>query len=467
MSTASRPRSALRSMHWCGLVLALLAGCAATTPFQRPVAGLPGVYAHAPATDATAVATRDGAWWRAFGDPGLDALLAEVLRENNDLAAAGQVLRAARLQAGLARADLWPRPSGSLDARLQRDEEETRRSAGASLGVSWEADLWNRLGAARDAAQWRADATAADLEATALALVATSIDAWAELALLNRRIALGGQSLDHARRTLALVESQYRAGAVSGLELAEARQNVEGQAAAQRQFEQQRVELRASLALLLGSAHWDAAREPPSLDHFTLPPVQAGVPATLVERRPDLRAAELRLRAALAEVDAARASFYPRLTLTGSLGTGGDGFSGWLENPVLGLAAGLALPFLDWRRLDLSLQVSEAEFDRLVLGFRQALLQAYHEVDTALAAARNLEARGLHLASALAAGREAERIAEVRYRNGATALRAWLDAQERRRNAELALAQNQRERVGNRVLLFQALGAPLPSWPAG
>src|SRR5690606_28348545 len=141
----------------------------------------------------------------------LDALVADVLERNNDLAAAGLVLRRARLQARLAGADRWPRPSAGLDARVSRDEDGSRRSGGASLGVSREADLFGRLDAAADAAAWEAEATAADLEATALLLVATTIETWAELALLDLRIALGEQSLAHARRTLELVESQYRA----------------------------------------------------------------------------------------------------------------------------------------------------------------------------------------------------------------------------------------------------------------
>src|SRR5690606_17822617 len=133
-----------------GVVLA--AGCAGTGRLAAPDASLPAAYAHAaPVGGAAAVAGRDGAWWTRFGDPALDALVADVLERNNDLAAAGLVLRRARLQARLAGADRWPRPSAGLDARVSRDEDGSRRSGGASLGVSWEADLFGRLDAAADA----------------------------------------------------------------------------------------------------------------------------------------------------------------------------------------------------------------------------------------------------------------------------------------------------------------------------
>src|SRR5690606_33816416 len=134
----------------------------------------------------------------------LDALVADVLERNNDLAAAGLVLRRARLQARLAGADRWPRPSAVLDARVSRDEDGSRRSGGASLGVSWEADLFGRLDAAADAAAWEAEATAAYLEATALLLLATTLVSSAVLALLYLCIAHGVTRLAHLRLTLAL-----------------------------------------------------------------------------------------------------------------------------------------------------------------------------------------------------------------------------------------------------------------------
>lgn len=443
-----------------------LSGCMSST-FVTPDAPLPAAYPHgkagAPASD---LVVSQGQWWTGFGDTRLNQLVEDVLARNNDLAAATILVRRAQLQAGLAATQLLPQFSGDANAtRVQRDDG-TDRTYGASLSASYEVDLWGRLGAQRDAARWEAQATGQDLEATRLTLIGTTIDLYWQLAFLNQRIATAEQSLAYARRTQTLVQSQYRAGEVSGVEINEAEQSVRRQESSLADLVQQRVETRAALALLLSGSTWSAENEPQVLPQAALPPPPEGQPAELLGRRPDLRAAELRLRSSLSTVDATRASYYPTLGLTGSVGGSSTALSNLLSNPVATLGAGITLPFLNFNQARLNIRVSEADYELAVVNFRQTLLQAFTDVDNALSARTQLAAQGAAVDQSLAAARRAEQLYEVRYRAGATPLRTWLDAQESRRAAEVSQAQNMLARLSNQVAIYEALGGDLAPAPA-
>jgi NodT family efflux transporter outer membrane factor (OMF) lipoprotein len=451
----------------CLSIALLAAGCASSmkTPYTAPSANVPAQWTYAGSAASTGSASRAGTdpWWKNFQDPQLDALIDEALRRNNDLAAAAIRVRRAQLQAGLAEDRMTPSFNGGADLRVSRPLERggTSRSSGASLGVSYEVDLWNKLGSERDVARWEALATAQDREATALALVGTTATLYWQIGYLNQRIASGQESIAYAQRTLDLIEAQYRAGAVSGLERAQAQQSLASQRSSQSQLEQQLVEARNALTLLFDGQFASlpaAERLPQTLPATALPPVDAGLPAELLGRRPDLRAAELRLRESVSNIDATRASYYPSLTLTGSLGTSSTALLNLLQNPVLALGVGLSLPFLNRTQMDLDIKVSQAQYEENVVNFRQTLYTALRDVENALSARTQLAQQGALLEESLRAAREAERLNEIRYRAGSEPLKSWLDAQERRRAAEISLTNNRFDRLSNHVVLYQALG---------
>ena len=437
----------------------LLAGCATRTPYVRPAAPLPGAFLHQ--SPAPQQSPRTDTWWQSFGDPALDALVELAVARNPDLAAAAIRVRRAQLEARLAGNALTPIPSGSLSTGLSRPlsggARRTSEIAAGSAGLAWEADLFGRLGARRDAARLEAEATAEDRDGVFLTLVGTTASLYWQIALANERIALGEQSLAYARRTQALVEARFRAGAVSTLERREVEQSVTAQEAALTEVRQARVRAREALMVLLDGLPAPAA-EPQALKMVPLPIVAAGLPADLLGRRPDLRAAELRLRRVLASADATRASFYPALTLTGSLGTSSSGLLNLMANPVATLGAGLTLPFLNLRGMRFETQIARTRYEEAVILFRKSLYTALAEVETTLSARSELAIQGLALRRARDAAVDAQRLYEVRYRAGAVALRVWLDAQERQRIAELALSANQFIRLQNQLTLYQALG---------
>jgi len=440
----------------------LLAGCSTLrTPYEAPAVAVPAQWPHAQSSARDAQAATGG-WWKAFDDPALDALVEAALARNNNLAAATLLVRRAQLQARLS--EHRPSVSAGVNAGASQplDGGGTTRSNSASLGVSYEIDLWNRLGASLDAARWEAQATAEDREATAQSLAGTTATLYWRLAYYHQRLRAAEESIAYAERTLALVQTQYEAGAVSPLEVAESRQSVASQRAALTQLRQQQVETANALALLFdGAAAGPAApgwSAPQTLPGAPLPAVAEGLPAELLARRPDLRAAELRLRGTLATADATRLSYYPQLSLTGALGGSSSALGSVLANPVATLGAGLVLPFLNLTEMRTSTAIAQADYERAVVNFRQTLYQALADVDNALSARRQYAEQAVQLEQSLADARRAEHLYEVRYRAGAVALKPWLDAQEKRRTAETALAENRLNRLVNHATLYQALG---------
>ena len=451
---------------------ALLAGCA-NTPYQTPALNLPAQWQHAAEgqTQTAADATYGDRWWTAFGDEQLNTLIDLALQRNNNLAAAAYTVRNAQLEAGNAAGDRLPTPSAGLNYNRSREltgAENTNRSYNANLGVSWEIDLWGKLAAAQRRAEWEARATEQDRQATAQALVATVATIYWELATLNHKITSQQQSVTTAAKTLELAQVQHQAGAISGLGVAQARQTEASQRAMLADLEQQRVEKRNALAILFDAPPEqlpEAAHNPHLPDLAQLPPVPAGLPASILARRPDLQAAEQRLRKSLVHVDVVRTSYYPTLSLTGALGGSSTSLSNVLANPVATLGAGLALPFLRLGEMQRNTAIARNSYEQAIIHFRQTLYAALADAENALSARTQLQQQSDQQAIALEQAKRAEQLTEVQYRAGAVPLKTWLDAQESRRSATLAWQNVQLARAINQVTLYKALGgsAVLPA----
>ncbi|SFB63327.1 efflux transporter outer membrane subunit [Delftia tsuruhatensis] len=437
-----------------------LAGCGAITrtTYEAPQVALPAQFEHA---QPSAAAPSPEAWWRAFGDPRLDAWIDMALARNPDLATAGIRVRRAALQAQLAGRALLPQPGGTLSTGASRplsgNPRSTLETSSATLSVGWELDLFDRLGAQRDAAVFEAQASEQDRQAVALSLAATTASLYWQLALANERLEFARQSLEYTRRTGELVEAQYRSGAVSSLERREARQALAEQQALLSQYTQARAELRQALNELLLGAEAPGG-EPQALPTGALPAIAAGLPAELLGRRPDLRAAELRLRASLASSDAAAARYYPTLSLTGNLGGSSNSLLDLLANPVAALGASMTLPFLNVGEMRLNTAIARNQHEEAVVNFRKSLYAALAETEKALSARTELASQEQAQQRVMQESAEITRLYEARYRAGQVPLRTWLDAQERSRNAQLALSALHLAQLQNQVTINKVLG---------
>ena len=441
------------------IALLLLAGCAdlTRTPYQRPAAELPAKWAHGQGKGRA----MEDRWWAAFGDPALDRLIAEALRRNNDLAIAALRVRQAQLRAEQADSDRLPSLAAQANASHSKNLRHHNRADTFSTSIfsSYQVDLWGTLTSASDAARWEARATEDDLANTALALTGTTAMLYWQIGYLNQRIELGRASIAYARRSLELARAQKAAGAASSLEILEAERNVVAQEANQTTLIQQRVEAMNQLAILFdGPPESLTAAAPANLESIRLPEVAEGLPAHLLARRPDVRAAEARLRAALAATDATRTGFYPTLALSGSLGSSSAELSRIVSDPVGALAANLALPFVQWRDMRRAIGISEAEYQQTLIAFRQTLYNALAEVENSLSARQQYREQANQLERGLDLARQTEELYRVRYQAGGAPLKFWLDAQQNRRQAEIELAANRLDQLANHVALVKALG---------
>lgn len=451
------------------LMLGLLSGCSAIvrTPYQQPAVQIPTQYAQQNLkANALNIAQLQDHWWTLFNDPQLNTLVDQVLLANNDLAIAGLRLKQVREQAGLTANQQLPRVSANASASHQvelSNGNDRSGGLGVSGSVSYAIDLWGKLANQTDAARWEAAATQQDLQATAQSLVGTVCNLYWQLAYLNERIASSNESIANSRKLFSLVQSRYRAGAVSGLDLAQAEQALVGQEASQSQLIQQRVEARNALAILFNvpPTQLDSQftlNEPQKLLAVNLPTIDAGLPADLIARRPDLNASELRLRKVLANKDATRASYYPSFSLTGSVGSSSTSLTELLKNPALTLGAGVSLPFLQYNDMQRNLAISELEYQAAIVGFRQSVYSALADVDNALSNTTQLQIQTNAQQRTLNLAQRTEQLNEVRYRAGAVALKQWIDAQEARRNTQNSLLQIRLSQLNNMVTLMQSLG---------
>jgi outer membrane protein TolC len=189
-----------------------------------------------------------------------------------------------------------------------------------------------------------------------------------------------------------------------------------------------------------------------------LPAIAAGLPADILSRRPDVRAAELRLRETFANGNASRMSFYPSLPLTGNLGASSPALLSLLSNPVAALGTSLALPFVQWQEMKLNAKIVRAGYEQAVAAFQQTFYRALGEVESALALRQQLAVQADYLDKALVTARKAEHLAEIQYRAGSVPLKTWLDAQEAGRAAAAAAAGNRLDRLVAHATLYQVLG---------
>lgn len=405
----------------------------------------------------------DPGWWRGFGSAELDVLVAEAEANNRDLLAAAQRVAQAEAQTRITRAALFP----SLDANAgasrgtgSGNSGQTRTSYSAALSASYELDLAGELRDRATAGDLRFLASVYDQEALALTLTADTANAYFTLLALRDRLALAEDTLEAAQRVLRIVRVQAGAGQASDLEVQQQLSAVNSQEAAMAGLMGDERRQANALAVLLGRRPETLQVSAPTLDRLDLPPVIAGLPSELLRRRPDLARAEAELAASGYDAQAARAARFPVVALTASGGYQSSDLGGLLslDQAVWSLAGAVAAPVFDAGRLEAGEDQAVARFQELAANYSQAILTALQDVEDALialdTAKRSFELRR----AAYVAAREAYRIAELRWRSGATDFLSVLQAQQASFSAADSLTQADLARYTASVSLYRALG---------
>ncbi|EKO3367460.1 efflux transporter outer membrane subunit [Vibrio fluvialis] len=399
-------------------------------------------------------------WWTSFGDPQLNQWVEKVLATNSDLAIATLTLKQARLEAGLATSDTYPDVSASVSGERSKplDGGDRSKSYQASLSVSYELDLWGKLSAAKDAAMWTALATQQEREATAQSLVATTAQLYWQIGYLNQRVELSNNDINDAKETLALTQSQYRHGSVTRVNVLEAERTLAGLEATHRDYLQQRTEAVNAFAILFDQPPQDLATSIPALPDYAVPTIEAGVPADVLNRRPDVKQSLFELKSVLATKDNTDTNYFPSLTLTGALGGSSTELRKLLSDPIGTLGADLTLPFLNWNEMQLNRDIAQVKYESAIISYRKTLYAALQDVDNALSAKENYEFQAEKLQKQYDSAAEVARIYKSQYEYGAIDITTLLDAQENERSAKASLLENRYNQLVNIATVYQSLG---------
>jgi NodT family efflux transporter outer membrane factor (OMF) lipoprotein len=441
----------------------------------------------------TAAETEGGsveeAWWPSFEDETLAAILEEALENNRDLSAAAARVEAAIAQARIVGADQYPDIGAGLQGARRKQNfiglpipgsgddvlSTTTTTWGLSLDVSWEADIWGRIRAGTEAAIADAQAARSDYDAARLSLAGQTAKLWFSLVETRQQLDLARENLESFGSAADWVRGRYEQGLRPSVDLRLALSQVHAAEAIVQQRLEQAGRIERQLEVLLG--RYAAGAMPEELELPALPgPVPAGLPAEILSRRPDLAAAERRVAAADRRLAQARRSLYPRLTLTGSAGTTTEALGDLLDGDfgVWSIAGGLLQPVFQGGRLRAGVSLAEARTREAVESFASTALNAFAEVETALATEAFLAEQERALADAALQSVAARDLTERRYASGLENVFGVLEAQRRAFDAESAYLTVRRLRLDNRVDLHLALGgsfetgevfndAPLPS----
>ena len=451
---------------------ALLAGCAKLPLYQKPAAELPGAWKDVPAQGQHVTGDR---WWSVYKDPVLERLVEEGLAHNRDLAIAAARIEEARALLAIADAERSPSVDATVGADRSRSSGRSsmplppgtpleRSNYRATINASYELDLWGRLRGASEAARADLLATEAARQTIRTALVNQVVQSYYGLLALDMQVAVTRRTLELRANDLGLQRKRYDAGLIADFNL----RQLEAEVAAARVqlpvLQQRRTAEEVALVTLLGREPRAIVDDPMTLaaDQSQLPPavVPEGLPSDLLLRRPDIVDAEQRLIAANARIGVARAALFPRISLTGFLGSESGSLGDLFSAParIWQLAFGLAQPIFQAGRLQSEVEVVRARERQALAQYQKTLQTAFGEVREALSAqTRSREAYEAET-QRVSALSETLRLARIRFENGLSSQLEVIDAERNLLQAELNRIESLRSQRAAVADLVRALG---------
>ncbi|WP_079218871.1 efflux transporter outer membrane subunit [Herbaspirillum robiniae] len=411
----------------------------------------------------------NGKWWEMFGDPQLNALVDQVDISNQNLALAEANFRAAMALVQSSRAAYSPTLDASASATRSRSGSSSSSSSSAGAGVrnsysfalnaSWEADVWGKVRRDVEASSASAQASAADLAAARLSAQASLAQSYLQLRVLDAQQKLLEETVEAYQRSYQLTQNQYAAGMAAKSDVIQAQSQLKTAQASALDNGVTRAQTEHAIALLVGKT--------PS--NFTLPkaplaaaapPIPQGVPSMLLERRPDVAAAERRVASANAKIGVAKAAYFPSLTLSASGGYQSSTFADWFSLPgrVWSLGPQLAQSIFDGGARRAATDQAIATYDGTVASYKQTVLTAFQEVEDNLAALRILEQEAAVQDEALQAARQAVVLVTNQYKAGTVSYVNVITAQATALSAERSSLDIRNRRMAASVLLAKALG---------
>ncbi len=456
-------RPAIAALVVAAACASLLGACSIGPQYARPAATAIPIPEHFKEAQGWAAAQpadalqRD-AWWQAFSDPALDQLAASVAVSNQNIAAAVARYTQARAVVGQQRAALFP--SVSLSGQVNRSNgKTTQRDVQFSLGGSWEPDVWGRLQRAVDSAAATAEASAGDLATATLSAQGELVTNYLLLRQTDEQRRLLGNAIRDYQRVLEITTNRYNAGVAPKTDVLQAQTQLANAQSEAEGLQRTRAQLEHAIAVLVGEqpanfaltvANWNA----------TVPRVPLLVPSELLQRRPDIAAAERRVKAANEQIGIQRSAYFPTITLGASEGVAATSIAALSSNPVTLWSIGVAMTqsIFNAGLVKNRIAGAEAAYEATVAQYRQTVLSAFQSVEDQLAATRVLAQQESFLAQASRAADAAEQQLLNRYRAGQVSFLEVVTAQTTALNARRALVQQQGDRQVASVALVQAMG---------
>jgi multidrug efflux system outer membrane protein len=465
---ANRCPRPLRSLGLAALAATVpLAGCMLGPNYERPKLDVPTEYRFAP---GEAVDTANTAWWQRFEDPVLDGLIAEALANNQTVKIAAANVEAAAAVLTQARSPLFPQLGYTGEGareKLSRENAAPVPNGVANpqsayqllLGASWEIDLWGRIRRQSEAARANLLATEEGRRGVLLSLVGSVATVYLQLLGLDDQLKVAKESRDAYAESLKLFELQFQHGQVSEMEVAQAKSQLYTAEAQIPQIEQQIAQSEDALSILLGRNPGPIDRDR-TIETLRLPAVPAGVPSQLLIRRPDIAQAEQQLIAANAQIGAAKALYFPAISLTGTLGYASADLSKLFDGPAhtWSYAGTFTGPIFTAGAVSGQVAQAEATQRAALANYRQTVQKGFADVSDALIAYRKLGEQVNAQVQLVGALRDYSRLANVKYNGGYVPYSTVLQAEQELFPAELALAGARAARYSALVRIYSAMG---------
>ena len=449
------------------LAVAALAGCTLGPDYKRPQVAAPAAFQYEP---KDAAATADTRWWAQFQDPVLDALIAEALQHNTNIQIAAANVEQAAAVLTQTRSQLFPTVGYGAGAQRERTHEPAfaalipnypnpASAYQAALQASWEIDLWGRIRRQSEAAYANVLATEEARRGVVLTLVAQVAASYLQLRGLDAQLAVAKQTLQTYKESVDLFTLQFQYGQVSQMNVAQAQSQYETAAAQIPLIESQIAQTQSSLAVLVGRDPGPIVRGK-SVYELQLPQVPAGVPSALLERRPDLLQAEQQLVAANAQIGAAKALYFPTISLTGAYGNASADLSKLFSGParVWSYAGSLAGPIFSFGAVSGQVAQAEAAQNAALLNYQLSIRNAFADVDNALVANQKLHEQLDAQAKLVAALQQYTALARLQYDGGYAPYSTVLQAEQALFPAELNLASIRAQLFASAVNIYKAMG---------
>jgi multidrug efflux system outer membrane protein len=447
----------------CGVALA---ACAVGPDYHRPPVETPATYDY---QGNTAVEAEAIAWWKQLGDPVLDDLIDKSLAQNKDLAVAAARVDEFYGRFMSTRSSLFPQLGADFSAgrsrtaatRLTPAFETTRIQA--DLRASWELDLFGRLRRLTESA--RADLMSSEYarQATRISLVASVATGYILLRDLDQRLVIARSTLESRKGAADLFHERFKGGVVSEVQVSQADSEYASAQASVASFQQQVKFQENALALLLGENPGPIPRGK-TIDQIVAPAIPAGLPSALLDRRPDIRLAEEQLHSANAQIGAARAQFFPTISLTGLFGSASDALSTLWEGPaeIWSYAGAASMPIFTAGGIAGSVKSAEARQQQALFQYQAAIQNAFADVDNALTGTERTKEQLVATNAQVRALAQYAKLARDLYEGGYTSYLEVLDAERNLFNAELSQASLQDAYLAQIINVYKALGY---GWP--